>query len=336
MSNIAEQINSYLEPLAQDRKFCGAVLASKNGEILLSHGYGQANLEFKVNNTPKTKFRIGSITKTFTAVSILQLVQTGLLNLDDPISRYYPNQKDGDQITIRHLLNHTSGIPNYTDDPRMLEWSVQPSPPDKLIERFSQNELEFVPGDKYLYSNSGYVLLGSLLEQISGQSYELYLKDNIFEPLGMKNSGVDVPSYILDSRAAGYHLNEEGTLFNSPYFDPSNAYAAGAIFSTVEDMHIWDQALYTEQLLKKPFIEQMFTPYKGEHDYSYGYGWIIQDTPYGKLVAHSGGIPGFSSILLRFIDTGVCVVALSNILQDVSEIGKHIAEIILKESPVAN
>lgn len=221
------------------------------------------NFELSVNNTPSTKFRIGSITKTFTAVSILQLIQQGQLSLDDPISKYYPDQKDEDKISIRHLLTHTSGIPNYTDDPRMFEWSVQPSPPEKLIERFSQHELEFSPGEKYKYSNSGYVLLGSLIEQISGQTYEVYLKENIFEPLGMKDSGVDHPSCILDLRAAGYHFSEDGTLQNAPYFDPSNAYSEGAILSTVENLHLWDQALYTEKLLQKAFIEQMFTPFKG-------------------------------------------------------------------------
>ncbi|MBP1995427.1 serine hydrolase domain-containing protein [Paenibacillus eucommiae] len=333
MSNVTEHIHSYLEPLAQEGKFCGAILASHNGSILYSNGFGKANFELAVENTTKTKFRIGSITKTFTAVSVLQLVQKGKLNLDDPVSKYFPNQKDGDKITVHHLLTHTSGIPNYTDDPHMLEWSAQPSSPEKLIERFSQNDLEFPPGEQYKYSNSGYVLLGSILEQISGQSYELYLKEHIFEPLGMKDSGLDTPGCILDFRASGYHLSENGSLLNAPFFDPSNAYSAGAIISTIEDMHIWDQTLHTEKLLKKSFIDQMFTPVKGEHDYMYGYGWIIQDTPFGKLVAHSGGIPGFSSVLIRFLDNGVCVHVLSNILQDVSEIGKKIAEIIHQQNP---
>lgn len=328
MSNISEQINSYLEPLVQEQKFSGAILASQNGSILYSNGFGKANFELTVENTTKTKFRIGSITKTFTAVSVLQLVQKGELNLEDTVSQYYPNQKDGDKITIHHLLTHTSGIPNYTDDPQMLEWSVKSSSPEKLIERFSQSDLEFSPGDRYKYSNSGYVLLGSILEKITGQSYELYLKKNIFAPLGMKDSQLDNPCCILDFRASGYHLGEDGTLINAPYFDPSNAYSAGAIISTVEDMHLWDQAFHSEKLLKKSFIDQMFTPSKGEHDYMYGYGWIIQDTPFGKLVAHSGGIPGFSSVLLRYLENDVCIIVLSNILQDVSEIGKKISEII--------
>lgn len=331
MSKISEQIHEYLEPLAQDRKFCGAILASIKGDILYSEGFGKANFELAVNNTTKTKFRIGSITKTFTAVSILQLVQRGELNLEDPIGKYHPIQKDGDKITIHHLLTHTSGIPNYTDDPQMLEWCTQPSTPEKLIERFYQKELEFHPGEKYKYSNSGYILLGSLLEQVSGQSYEMYLKENIFAPLGMKDSGLDSPSQMLELRAAGYHRSEDRTLSNAPFFDPSNAFSAGALFSTVEDLHIWDQSLYTEKVLKKTLIDLMFTPFKGEHDYYYGYGWIIQDTPIGKLVAHNGGIPGFSSFTMRFLDSGICVNILSNIVQDLNEIGKKISEIIHKE-----
>jgi len=333
MSRITEQINAYLEPLTQDHTFSGAILASVHGEIVYSNAFGKANIELAVDNTTKTKFRIASITKTFTTVCILQLVERGQLHLEDPLSKYYPNYTNGNHITIHHLLTHTSGIANYTDDPHMLEWAVHPSTPEKIIERFSQKELDFSPGEQYNYSNSGYILLGAILEQITGQSYEQYLQEHIFEPLGMKDSRLDRPDYILDLRAAGYQFSEEGTILNAPFFNSTNAYSAGAIISTVEDLHIWDQALYTDQLLGKSSIDQMFTPFKGEQDYHYGYGWIIQETPYGKLVTHTGGIPGFSSILLRFIDRGVCVHALSNIAQDVSEIGKKIAEII-QESPV--
>lgn len=331
MSTISEQIQKYLEPLAREQKFCGAILASINGEILYSEGFGKANFELDVNNTTKTKFRIGSITKTFTAVSILQLVQRGDLSLEDPISKYHSLQKDGDKITIHHLLTHTSGIPNYTEDPQILEWSAIPSTPEQLIQRFCQKELEFLPGEKYKYSNSGYILLGSLLEQITGQTYEMYLKEHIFDPLGMKATGLDNPSQMLELRAAGYHLDEDRTLTNAPFFHPSNAFSAGAIYSTVEDLHIWDQSLYTENVLQKPLIDRMFTPFKGENDCFYGYGWNIQDTPFGKLVTHSGGIPGFTSLTMRFLDSGICVNVLSNIVQDISEIGKQIAEIIHKE-----
>lgn len=331
MSKISKQIREFLEPLAQDQQFCGAILASIKGDILYSEGFGKANFELAVNNTTQTKFRIGSITKTFTAVSILQLVQRGDLNLEDPIGKYHSIQKDGDKITIHHLLTHTSGIPNYTEDPQLLEWSTIPSTPEKLIRRFCHKELEFLPGETYNYSNSGYILLGSLLEQVTGQTYEMYLKEHIFDPLGMKGTGIDSPSQMLELRAAGYHLSEDRTLTNAPFFDPSNAFSAGAIYSTVEDLHIWDQSLYTEKVLQKPLIDRMFTPFKGEHDYYYGYGWIIQDTPIGKLVAHSGGIPGFTSLTMRFIDSGICVNILSNIVQDLSEIGKKISEIIHKE-----
>ncbi|OAB47415.1 serine hydrolase domain-containing protein [Paenibacillus antarcticus] len=333
MSQITEKMNAYLEPLAQDHKFSGAILASLHGEVVYSNAFGKANIELSVDNTTKTKFRIASITKTFTAVCILQLVELGQLHLEDPLSKYYPDYTNGDHITIHHLLTHTSGIANYTDDPHMLEWAVHPSTPEEIMERFSQKELDFSPGEQYKYSNSGYILLGSILEQITGQSYDQYLQEHIFEPLGMKDSRLDRPDYILDLRAAGYHLSEEGTLLNAPFFNSTNAYSAGAIISTVEDLHIWDQALYTNQLLGKSSIDQMFTPFKGEQDYLYGYGWVIQETPYGKLVTHTGGIPGFTSILLRFIDCGLCVHVLSNIAQDVSEIGKKISDII-QESPI--
>lgn len=331
MSNIAERINQYLEHLAQELKFNGAVLASMKGDIIYSSAFGKANFELDVDNTTKTKFRIGSITKTFTGVSILQLVQKGKLHLEDPISKFHPHQQDGNKITIHHLLTHTSGIPNYTLDPQMSEWSAQHHTAAKVIERFCRKDLEFQPGEQYNYSNSGYALLGSLVEQVSGQPYGMYLKESIFEPLEMKDSSLDDPSQMLERRAAGYLFNENRTLLNAPFFHPGNAYAAGGMISTVEDLHIWDQALSTEKLLRKPLIDQMFTPFKGEPGYKYGYGWVIQDTPHGKLVRHSGGIPGFTSVILRFLDSAVCVHALSNIFQDSTEIGTNIAEIIHRE-----
>ncbi|WP_049790094.1 serine hydrolase domain-containing protein [Paenibacillus sp. JDR-2] len=330
MANVREQIHALLQPLVPERKFNGAALVSQRGSILYSDAWGQANMELATDNTTNTKFRIGSITKTFTGVSILQLAEKGLLRLDDPVSRFFPQQMSGNAITIHHLLTHTSGIPNYTDDPSMFDWAANPSTPEVLIGRFAHKEPEFAPGEQYKYSNSGYILLGAILEQITGQSYADYLQEHIFRPLGMNHTQVDQPSHILLNRAAGYHQDEEGHFSNAPAFDPSNAYAAGAIISTIEDMHLWDQALYTEQLLTKPSLDLMFTPVKGERDFQYGCGWIIQDTPFGKLVCHSGGIPGFSSVLLRFIEQQTAVIVLSNILQDVSAIGKQLAELAMQ------
>ncbi len=330
VANVKEQIHALLEPLVPERKFNGAVLVSQRGSILYSEAWGQANMELAVDNTTKTKFRIGSITKTFTGVSILQLVEKGMLRLEDPVSRFFPQQTGSNSITIQHLLTHTSGIPNYTDDPSMFDWAANPSTPEILIGRFAHKEPEAAPGEQYKYSNSGYVLLGAILEQITGQSYADYLQEHIFLPLGMNQTQIDQPSQILLNRAAGYHSDEEGQLTNAPTFDPSNAYAAGAISSTIRDLHLWDQALYTEQLLTKPSLDLMFTPFKGERDFQYGCGWIIQDTPFGKLVCHSGGIPGFSSVLLRFIEQQTSVIVLSNILQDVSTLGKQLAELAMQ------
>ncbi|CAM4288353.1 serine hydrolase domain-containing protein [Paenibacillus tarimensis] len=330
---IAEALHAYLEPLAEEHKFSGAILSSMNGRILFSQGYGEANLELGVPNTPQTRFRIGSITKTFTSTAVMQLMGQGLIKLEDTIDRYFPDQQGGTGITIHHLLTHTSGIPSYTADPSMAQWCAQSCTPRELAERFMDRQLEFAPGERYAYSNSGYALLGLLIEQVSGLSYGDYLKKHIFAPAGMTKTQVDDPGMLVPMRAAGYHTAEDGALLNAPYFDISNAFAAGSILSTVEDMHLWDLALASDALLDASLKEQMFTPYAAdsEQGYSYGYGWIIQESPYGRIAAHSGGIPGFTSLLMRFLETGVTLHVLSNILQDINPISQATADIIHKQ-----
>lgn len=307
---LKQEMDDYLKASHEIWKFHGTALVAQNGEVIFKKGYGMASIELGIPNTPEMKFQIGSITKQFTATAILQLQEKGLLSLDSPITKHLPEypQETGDKITIRHLLSHTSGIPNYTDMPDIMTQKALPVTVDELLTTFKDKPLEFEPGEKYKYSNSGYVVLGAIIEAVSEKTYEDYIRENILEPLKMRNSGYDHRDRIMENRAAGYTENEKGELRNADFVHMSAPYSAGALYSTVEDMLIWDQALYTEKLLKKGSLERMFTPVKK----NYGYGWLIEEK-YGRtLVWHNGGIDGFHTTFNRWVDDSLCVVVLSN------------------------
>jgi CubicO group peptidase (beta-lactamase class C family) len=322
LSKLNENIHTYLEKLDL---FSGCVLLSKDGEVLFSEGYGKASYELGVSNTPGSKFRIGSISKTFTAVSILQLVDKGQIRLNDAVDMYFPQQKNGDKISISNLLSHTSGIQNYTDNPLMSDWVKNHSTPDEIFHRFSDTQLAFNPGTQFSYSNSNYVLLGLLLEKITDKPYDLAIKESIFDPLGMGDSDIETPFKIVHNRTSGYELDPSKSLINAPFFNTTNAYGCGNIISTVQDLNLWDTALYSDKLITPHLKSKMFEPFLGQ--FEYGYGWFLQYTPFGKLALHSGGITGYSSMLLRFMDSGLSVIVLCNISQDINEVCKELATI---------
>ncbi|MEA1964396.1 MAG: serine hydrolase [Candidatus Aerophobetes bacterium] len=322
-SKVDEYINGYLKM----GSFSGSILIAEGGIILLSKGYGMANYENNVPNISQTKFRLGSVTKQFTAMAIIQLEEKGLLKVNDPLSKYLPDYPNGEEITTHHLLTHTSGIPNFTSFPEYRETIMLPSPVEKTIERFKYKPLEFAPGEKFSYSNSGYLLLGYIIEKVSGKSYEEYLKENIFQPLNMTNTGYDHHSTIIKHRASGYLLGVNG-LVNADYIDMFIPYAAGALYSTVEDLYLWDRALYTEKLVSKSSLDKMFTPFKG----NYGYGWFIMRAFNRKLITHGGVINGFYAYISRYADDEVCIIVLSNIENaPVDKISIDLAAIVFGE-----
>ena len=325
--DIESKVDEYIDAYLKMGNFSGSILIAREGKILLSKGYGMANFEHDVPNTAQTKFRLGSITKQFTAMAIMQLQEKGLLNVDDPIKKYIPDYPNGERITIHHLLTHTSGIPNLTSFPDYRRTMMIPSPVEKTIERFKDKPLEFTPGEKLKYSNSGYILLGYIIEKVSGKSYEAYLKENIFQPLNMVNTGYDHHSTLLKHRAAGYALTDKG-LINAPYNDMSIPHGAGALYSTVEDLYLWDRALYTEKLVKKGSLNKMFTPFKE----NYGYGWVITSLFNHKRIGHGGRIVGFSTSISRYIDDDVFIVVLSNIANaPIEKISEDLAAIVFGE-----
>ena len=293
-----------------------SVLVAENGEIIYSEGYGYANIEFDIKNSPNTVHRIGSITKQFVATMIMQFVEENIIDLDEKMTTYLKNyRKDtGDKVTIHHLLTHTSGIPSYTGYPGFwTDSSRNPYTTDELISKFCEGDLEFEPGSEFKYNNSGYVLLAKIIEEVTGKSYEENIQERIFDKIGMSNTYLDRPSKIIKNRAAGYDKNG-GEYVNTRYMDVKNAFGAGDIASTVEDLFLWDQALYDESILTEISKEKMFTPFLS----SYGYGWGISkmENPAGgdslTMYSHTGGINGFNSLISRIINDKNLIVILNN------------------------
>jgi CubicO group peptidase (beta-lactamase class C family) len=235
VNNLQAAIDEYMNATVKTGRFNGSILVAQKGEVMVKKGYGTANFEWQIPNSSETIFRLGSVTKQFCAACIMQLEEKGLLSLNDQLQKYIPDYPQGNIITIHHLLTHTSGIPNFTNFPDYISTMMIPSPPEKTIDRFKNLPLEFQPGEKFAYSNSNYVLLGFILEKVSGQSFENYLQENILKPLHMEHTGYDHPEKILPNRASGYDASSEG-LINTPYIDTSIPHAAGAMYSTVEDM----------------------------------------------------------------------------------------------------
>jgi CubicO group peptidase (beta-lactamase class C family) len=308
---LAAKIDKNRNFLTERESFTGAVLVARNGEVLFSQGYGLADRDKNLPNTPQTKYRLGSITKQFTAMAILMLQAQAKLNVQDPICRYIPECPPAWQaITTHHLLTHTSGIPNFTGFRDYQATKATPSPPAQTIARFRNEPLDFQPGKRWNYSNSGYILLGYIIEQASGQSYEAFLQANIFAPLHMKATGYD---HNDGSLAVGY-TGRHGLWRKAETIDMSIPYAAGGLYSTVEDLFRWDQALYTEQLVPQEMLDLMFTPYAKMPGIglSYGYGWSVGEMNNHQAVAHGGGIEGFVTEIRRYIEDQVTIIILSN------------------------
>ena len=309
-----EKINRLMQIYFENGQFNGSILVAESGKVIYKEGFGLADMEWQIPNTPDTKFRLASITKQFTATLIMQLVEEGKIKLDGKLSNFLPYyRKDtGDRVTIHHLLNHTSGIPNFTSQPDYSSQVMRTTfSPESLVVKFCMGDLEFEPGTQSRYSNSAYNILGAIIEHLTGKSYEQVLQERIFDPLKMANSGYDHSRTLLSKRAAGYEKSFDGYR-NASFLDMSVPYSAGALYSTVEDLYLWDRGLYTNQILTQRSLEKMFTP---DLDH-YGYGWGIYYIPVGKdsvkAVAHSGGINGFNSRIMRILDDQHLIVVLAN------------------------
>ena len=305
----AARLDSFIARYHQLGLFNGSALVADHGVPVLKKGYGLANMEWNIPNAADTKFRLGSITKQFTAALVLQMVEQGKLDLSAPIARYLPDypRATGDRITIHQLLNHTSGIPGYTELPQFGSIMRDPKRPQEFMKIFSGLELLFEPGTKFSYNNSAFFVLGAILEKLTGQTYEQLLRERIFDPAGMKNSGYDSTHPLLSKRAAGYDATLEGYR-NTTYIDMTQPFSAGSLYSTVEDLYLWDQALYGDRILKPAGKEKMFTPGLS----SYGYGVYIRKAAV-TTIEHGGGINGFNTHFIRFPGERLAVAVFSNV-----------------------
>jgi CubicO group peptidase (beta-lactamase class C family) len=313
------KIDKLVQKYVDYKAFNGAVLVAENGKVIFKKGYGYANFEWNISNTTDTKFRLGSMTKQFTSMLIMQLVQEGKIRLDEKVSEILPGypKEQGNKITVHNLLTHTSGIPNYTNFPNFgTEVVRNPFSPEKLVELFEEMPLEFDPGSKFSYSNSGYILLGYIIEKVTGEPYEKVLHEKIFNLIGMENSGYDHSSKIISKRAYGYDMLVN-IVRNISYIDMSVPYSAGALYSTVEDLYKWDQALYTDKLLPKENIKKIFGKYIPALGSYYGYGWFVTKMEKVKkdsvnVVMHGGSVNGFNTLIERFVDDKNLIVLLNN------------------------
>ncbi len=316
----AAQVDALFQAFAGGKCPGVAVGIIRDGQLILKRGYGLADVEKAVPITSATIFRIGSVTKSFTSIAILQQVEAGKLSLDDPLARYLPDFPRSHEILIRHLLSHTAGVPDFVS-----------------IEQAEKIPLDFPPGTRINYSNTGYDLLGKVLEKVTGQKYEEVLRDQIFQPAGMLHSGYDTTAE-LPGRAQGYLLNEKGAYQPIQPEGIASAFAAGGLYSNVEDMARWEQALEAGKLLKQETLEMASTPYRlpdGRHT-AYGMGFMTNKYRELREVGHGGDINGFNAYVARYPEHGFAVIVLSNtemrppgLVPEGGTIAHRIAEIYL-------
>ena len=308
----ADRVADFVSGYLKKKQIPGcAVLVRKDGQVVLSAGYGLANVEQGVAVTPKTVFQSGSVGKQFTAMAVMMLVEQGRLGLDDRVAKFLKVPASWSKITIRHLLTHTSGLGDYPD-----EFSLQEDySEDELLKMVTNQELDFGPGEEWAYSNLGYVTLGLVIHRVTGKFYGDFLQERIFKKLGMTSTRIINEADIIPNRAAGYRL-EKGALKNQEWVAPSvNTTADGSLYFTIEDMAKWDEALDKQTLLSAESFRQMWTPVElndGSHA-SYGFGWSLGKNALGhRLIEHDGAWQGFSTYIGRHPDEHLSVVVLCN------------------------
>jgi len=301
--------------------FMGSVLVSKEGKLVFNQGYGMANLEWNVPNSPTTRFNIASMTKQFTAAAILLLEDRGKLKTDDLVKTYLPAAPASwDKITIYHLLTHTSGI---SDD----GVKYVPGTPGKLD--FNDKPLNFQAGERWAYSNLGYIVLGCLLERISGQTYVEFVEQNIFKPLGMNDSGMFSFPAIIPRRGSGYWLGSKG-IENADHFDARFNFSAGSLYSTTEDLLRWEDGLFGGRLLSSASLQKMIRPFKSD----YGCGLYIKRANGHLMIQHDGNNIGFNSEMAYYPEERIAVIVLANLNGSVtSEIARALAAVARGETP---
>ncbi|WP_250254517.1 serine hydrolase domain-containing protein [Chryseobacterium sp. Marseille-Q3244] len=311
----------------------GVFMVVQKGKSLYKKAFGKANLELGVTMTPEHVFQIGSMTKQFTAVAILMLEQQGKLKVNDPISKYITDYPNGDKITIHHLLTHTSGIKDFTKMKTLSSIAQKEMEPKAMVDFFKNEPVDFAPGEKFDYNNSGYVVLGYIIELTSGDTYENFIKKNIFDKIGMTHSYYASDRKVIPQRAYGYHKKEHGYV-NKTIISFSVPFSSGSLMSTVDDLWKWQQALNQNILLNPQQTQKAFQKYKlndGE-EFTYGYGWHLKEINGTPDREHGGSVFGFKSMGVYIPDADIYVVGLSNCdCHSPTDITRDIAKIKLSE-----
>ncbi len=311
---VKQDLKLYFQTLTDARAFSGAVLVARDGKILLKRGYGMADYEEGIRNRSDTVFAVASFTKAFTAMSIMILEERGLLSVDDAVAEHITGFPNGDVITIRNLLNHTAGLFEYLNNPALWANIELPHAPVELLDYFVHEPLDFTPGTQHRYSNSNYVTLGVIVEQVSGLPFREFIRLNVTGPLGMDDTSYDPLEVDFPDKAIGYDdISSDPPTPASIYAHPTIPYTAGAMCSTVEDLYTWDQALYTENLVSAATLDRMFTPGLGD----YGFGWYIDelmvDGQPHKQIWHWGSYFGFQGYFARLVDDRVTIIIQFNL-----------------------
>jgi CubicO group peptidase (beta-lactamase class C family) len=322
----ADKLDALIDAYAKLYKFNGSALVAKNGVILLNKGYGYRNAADKTANNEQTIFQLGSITKQFTSAVILKLQEEKKLSVSDKLSKYFPGYPKGDSVTIEQLLTHTSGIYSYTNDPNFMANEVtKPASRERMMALFRDKPFDFSPGTSWNYSNSGYSLLGYIIEAVTKKPYEQAVRKYIFTPLGMTHSGFDFTHLKSKEKATGYFQANDKETVAAPIVDSTVSYSAGAIYSTTGDLYLWHKALEKNNILSKAQQEKAYTPIKNK----YGYGWGIDTIEGKRKVSHGGGIHGFTTNISRVPEDDICIVLLSNASDPtLGEITKNIFAIL--------
>lgn len=312
--SLAKKIDNAILKEFNDKKGPGgAFMVAKNGKVIYQKAFGKANLELDVKLTTESIFQLGSMTKQFTAIAILMLEEQGELDITHAVSKYIPDYPSGDSITLHHLLTHTSGIKDFTKMKTLRDIAQKEMTPKMMVDFFKNEPVDFKPGEKFDYNNSGYVLLGYIIELVSGGTYEDFIKKHIFQKAGMSQSYYATDRQIITKRAYGYQKKESGYV-NKTVINFSVPFASGALMSTVDDMLKWQNALNENVLLKSANAQKAFSKYKlnnGE-EFTYGYGWHIKDLNGISSREHGGSIFGFKTMGVYIPSEDIYVIGLSN------------------------
>lgn len=311
-----------------------AFMVARKGEVIYQKAFGKANIELGVNLSTESVFQLGSMTKQFTAVAILLLGQQGKLKVTDPISKYIPDYPGGDKITIHHLLTHTSGIKDFTKMKALAEIAQKEMTPKMMVDFFKDEPVDFAPGERFEYNNSGYVLLGYLIELVSGVTYADFIQQHIFDRLGMKHSYYASDRKVIDNRAYGYQKKESGFV-NKTAINFSVPFASGALMSTLDDLLKWQNALVNNKLLNTAETQKAFSRYKLNNGelFNYGYGWHIKEIGGLTVRAHGGSIFGFKSMGVYVPGEDIYVVGLTNCdCNSPTVLTENIARLVITET----